>query len=117
MRTPFTLCLLGEIDLILGNLHTNTRGQFPKLIQGFYGGEKPLMRTGQELIAVHVSPFYSALLSRGEHQEVKTNLLNQECFNVGGFLPESLLMSVEVSCDGFALEQVLSYGHLKQGMF
>jgi hypothetical protein len=47
----------------------------------------------------------------------RNGVLNQEFLDIRGFLPESLLMDVEVSCDGFALEQVLSYGHLKQGMF
>jgi hypothetical protein len=61
------------------------------------------MRTIQQFVTVQVSAFYSPLLGCLEQEEIKANLPNQEFFNVGWLLPESLLMPIQGTLDGFPL--------------
>jgi len=89
MRTPFYLPLSRQINVVLCYLYPNGGSEFPGLFQGLQRCQKAPMRTGQEGITVEVSAFLSPLVSSMEHQEIASELSDEEHLNVGQFLRKS----------------------------
>jgi len=89
MRTPFYLPLSREIPLVLCCLSPNGGNEFPGLFQGPPRCPKAPMRTVQEGITVEVSAFLSPLVSSMEHQEIESELSDEEHLSVGRFLRKS----------------------------
>ena len=89
MRTPFYLPLSREIPLVLCYLSPNGGNECPGLFQGLQRCQKAPMRTVQEGITVEVSAFLSPLVSSMEHQEIESELSDEEHLSVGRFLRKS----------------------------
>ena len=84
-----SLFLSGHVDLILRSLYPNGGNEFPGLFQGLQRCQKAPMRTGQEGITVEGSAFLSPLVSSMEHQEIASDLSDEEHLSVGRFLRKS----------------------------
>ena len=89
MRTPFYLPLSRQIPLVVCSLYPHGGNEFPGLFQGLQRCQKAPMRTGQEGITVEVSAFLSPLVSSMEHQEIASDLSDEEHLSVGRFLRKS----------------------------
>ena len=89
MRTPFYLPLSREMTLVLCYLYPHGGNEFPGLFHGFPRCQKAPMRTGQEGITLEVAAFLSPLVSSLEHQEIESELSDEEHLNVGRFLSKS----------------------------
>ena len=89
MRTPFYLPLSRQITLVVCSLYPHGGNEFPGLFQGLQRCQKAPMRTGQECITVEVSAFLSPLVSSMEHQEIASELSDEEHLNVGQCLRKS----------------------------
>ena len=89
MRTLFYLPLSRQMTLVLCYLYPNRGNELPGLFQGLPRCPKAPMRTGQEGITVEVSAFLSPLVSSMEHQEIASDLSDEEHLSVGRFLRKS----------------------------
>src|SRR5262245_9345009 len=89
MRTLFYLPLSREITLVLCYLYPHGGNELPGLFQGLPRCPKAPMRTGQEGITLEVSAFLSPVVSSMEHQEIESELSDEERLSVGGFLRKS----------------------------
>jgi hypothetical protein len=78
-----------EIPVVLCYLYPNGGNEFPGLFQGLQRCQKAPMRTVQECITVEVSAFLSPLVSSMEHQEIASELSDEEHLNVGRCLRKS----------------------------
>ena len=76
-------------SLVLCYLSPNGGNECPGLFQGLQRCQKAPMRTVQEGITVEVSAFLSPLVSSMEHQEIESELSDEEHLSVGRFLRKS----------------------------
>jgi hypothetical protein len=89
VRTPVYLPLPRQIHMVLCYLYPHGGNACPGLFQGLPRCPKAPMRTGQEGITVEVSAFLSPLVSSMEHQEIASELSDEEHLNGGRCLRQS----------------------------
>ena len=89
MRTPLYLPLSRQLPLVVCSLYPHGGNAFPGLFQGLPRWQKAPMRPGQEGSTVEVSAFLSPLVSSMEHQEIASELSDEEHLNVGQCLRKS----------------------------
>ena len=103
MRTPLYLPLSRQLTLVVCSLYPNGGNEFPGLFQGLQRCQKAPMRTGQEGIAVEVSAFLSPLVSSMEHQEIASELSDEEHLNIGRCLRKSPGVCIAQFLQGVAM--------------